>query len=747
MTRHRLLLAIGLALAVAFAALHYWTAARITDRAEQIAREASQLAGDQLNDVKAREELIAKRLENRLRGFFWQSFLGNLGPVVTALVALAGLLTGLNSYLASREKERIDRAGAELKDTLARVAGKEPRERMVGIVGLQQFFAAERADQHLPALAALIAALRIEENDEVRRAAGVVASAAAAALDPALLAKVSWQRLRLRGVDLAHRRLDGLDLRDADLEDADLRSARLAGARLDAASLKGAQLDDAILTGADLGHADLAGASLRGAQLADARLTGAKVLKMDVTGAVFGENSAGLDTLRWDLVKGWREATLPAPLKARLEERYGPAPRGPRVLMLMWEVPPFVSGGAWTACHHLVRALRRHGADLTIVAPWDTDTLDELPFGVDVPVIGMGLMAPQASGPYGAATLVSAYGTARAPYGAAAYGASGYATSGYAAASPWLRESGRAWSGYGASSGTPLLRLTQAFTQRVQRWAADKDFALVHAHDWLTWPAARAAASARGVHWIAHVHSLESERRPSGRDPIILRLEAEGLKAANRAIVPGASTRRRAIAEYGLVPERIVAIANALSPGGPPPARMGAFETRRVLFLGRLTAQKGPDLFAEIAARVKRDLPDAVFEMIGSGESAAMLERRAEITLRPAIDWQERATAFSQVSALLLPSRAEPFGMVVLEAMQAGVPVLYPRESGAADALTSGIKITPTAIEDVAQQLINLLTNVETWEEIVRAQLVEIVAYPKRDHAAAIAAAWQAAMA
>ena len=739
MTRHRLLLMIGLALAVAFAALHYWTAARITDRAEEIAREASQLAGDQLNDVKAREELIAKRLENRLRGFFWQSFLGNLAPVVTALVALAGLLSGLNSYLASREKERIDRAGAELKDTLARVAGKEPRERMVGIVGLQQFFASERADQHLAALAALMAALRIEENDEVRRAARVVAEAAAAALEPALLAKVSWQRLKLRGVDLRRRDLNGLDLRDTDLEDADLRHAQLTGVRLDAASLKGAQLDDAILRDANLGYADLAGASLRRADLSNAHLVGAKFLNLDVTGAIFGGTSPGLETLRWDLVKGWRQATLPATLKTQLEDRFGPTPRGPRVLMLMWEVPPFVSGGAWTACHHLVRALRRHGADLTIVVPWDTDTLDEAPFGVEVPVIGMGLSAPRASGPYGSAVQISSYGTAQAP----PYGASTYAGSGYAAVSPWLR-----WGGYGVSSGTPLLRLTQAFTQRVQRWAADKDFALVHAHDWLTWPAARAAAAAtRGVPWIAHVHSLEGDRRPTGRDPIITRLEAEGLEAADRVIVPGASARLRAMTDYAVAAEKIVTVANAISPDGPSPGRMGAFETRRVVFLGRLTPQKGPDLFADVAARVKRDLPDAVFEIIGAGELAATLQRRREITLRPPIEWQERATAFSQASALLLPSRAEPFGMVVLEAMQSGVPVLYPRDSGAADVLASGIKITPAAIEDVAQELIKLLTDAEVWEDIVRAQLAEIAAYPKRDHAGAVAAAWQIAMA
>jgi glycosyltransferase involved in cell wall biosynthesis len=744
MTRHRLLLSIGMVLAVAFAALHYWTAARITERAEQIAVEASRLAGDQLTADKAREELIAKRLENRLRGFFWQSLLSSLGPVVTALVALAGLLTGLNTYLATREKERADRAAAELKDTLARVAGKEARERMVGIVGLQHFFTAGREEQHLPALAALMAALRIEDNDEVRRAARVVAEAAAASLAPDLLAKVSWQRLKLKGVDLAGRTLDGVDLRDADLEDADLRGARLAGARLDAAVLKGARLDDAVLTGADLSYVDLAGASLRGAHLAGVRITGAKVLKADFSGATFAGTSPGLDELPWDLVKGWRTAKLPEALRQRLESRFGPAPTGPRVLMLMWELPPNVTGGAWTACHHLVRALRRSGADVTVVVPWDAEHLDELPFGIEVPVIGMGLSTPAPSGAYGGGAAFSSYGSASTPYGGPYGGAYGAYGGAYGRAMQQTALDGRAWGGYRPGTGTPLLRLTQAFAQRVQRWIADKDFAVIHAHDWVTWHAARAAAAAQGLPWIAHVHSLEGDRRPSGHDPIIVQLEADGLRAASRIVVPGTATRARAMRDYGLDAARITIVPNALSPTTIAPARMGAFETRRVIFLGRLARQKGPDRFADIAAAVKRSLPDAQFLMFGEGEEASALRRRADVTLRPAIAWEDRADAFAQASALLLPSRSEPFGMVVLEAMQAGVPVLYPSDSGAADALASGIKIDPAATADVAQRLVALLTDPEDWERTARAELTEIAAYPARDHAGPIREIWQA---
>jgi glycosyltransferase involved in cell wall biosynthesis len=135
-------------------------------------------------------------------------------------------------------------------------------------------------------------------------------------------------------------------------------------------------------------------------------------------------------------------------------------------------------------------------------------------------------------------------------------------------------------------------------------------------------------------------------------------------------------------------------------------------------------------------------MPDARFELIGAGDETAALRRSSAVTVRPPIEWERREAAFAQASAILVTSRSEPFGMVVLEAMQAGVPVLYPRTSGAADALKSGIRIDPEATAAVADALTELLTRPELWEDVVRAQLAEIAAYAERNHALPIEAAW-----
>jgi glycosyltransferase involved in cell wall biosynthesis len=63
------------------------------------------------------------------------------------------------------------------------------------------------------------------------------------------------------------------------------------------------------------------------------------------------------------------------------------------------------------------------------------------------------------------------------------------------------------------------------------------------------------------------------------------------------------------------------------------------------------------------------------------------------------VGWDKRGEAFRGASAMVVPSRSEPFGMVILEAMQYRVPVIYPIypiDSGAAEVLENGIKCAST---------------------------------------------------
>jgi hypothetical protein len=454
-----------LVLAAILAGLQVWNAVSIY----QVVRNAETAAGpampkDKLEQEKARQELIGKEIENESKGAMPISLAGGLSAAVAGLATVLGAILALRGYLDAREKElkardkerqdrlearekdRQDRLGAALDETLTRLVSAEWRQRVVGAAGLLSFFAADRADFHLQALTALVAAARIpDEEPAVRQGIRLAVEQAVRTVSLELRAEVSWQGVRLPNVDFTGASLAGIDLRDAMLENARLSGATLERADLTAARLQGARLDGARLAKATLTYADLAGATLAGATLSGAELSDAKVLNLDLKGADFRDIGPGWRGVPWDATRNWREATFDAPVRAELDRRYGPAAPRLRVLMLMWEIPPMVAGGTWTACYHLMRGLRRRGAEVTVVVPWARRTLiaDPPPFGVEVPVVTLDIEVPAdavtsgAWSPYSNAAVAAPFGPSRGYTGWSPYGGGGALWSGYTGWSPY----------------------------------------------------------------------------------------------------------------------------------------------------------------------------------------------------------------------------------------------------------------------------------------------------------------------
>jgi glycosyltransferase involved in cell wall biosynthesis/uncharacterized protein YjbI with pentapeptide repeats len=712
-------------------------------KAREVLDQIRVLNSTALDEEKKRDELVRLRIDNELNSIFWRSLLAGFLPLASALVAILGAGVGLKRYLDTRDKERLDRAAADLNEVLKGLAGADPRTRTVGLVGLQYFFGRDMAEYHLRALAALAAAARLETDREVLRAVRICGEQAFANVEHKHLREVSWQGVRLSGVNLAGRNLSGLDLRDAHLQDADLTDANLSGAVLAAAFLNGAKLVAADLTDADLTYVDFAGATLEKATLTRARLHHAKVFDLDLKGAEMQEALFDDSALPWELIRNWRQAELDAALEKSLRARYGPEPSGVNVVMLMWEVPPLVAGGTWTACYHLVRKLRRQGARLTVVVPWSQRLILPSPFGSEVDVVALGIAPPREAtspygfGPYGGAASFSPYAASQAPQSW---------WSPYATTQP--QPGPAAWSGYGAvhptlayRSAASLLRLTEDFAERLERFLAYRDVDVLHAHDWVTFAAARRGAKLKGIPWVAHFHSTEHDRRPNTPDPIIEQVEKRGTESAAAIVVPSQATRARVRDDYGVAQERITTIPNSLSPEEIPFADMGSFETKRVVFIGRFSGQKGPERFVAIAEAVRRHRPNVEFVAYGEGEEAGRFSHTA-VKVMGRLEWSVRGTAFRGASALLMTSHSEPFGMVVLEAMQHRVPVFYPAQSGAAEVLKSGIKIDPGNIDACVGRLVALLDNWPLWERTVADQTREISAYPARDTQSALLSLW-----
>jgi len=278
-----------------------------------------------------------------------------------------------------------------------------------------------------------------------------------------------------------------------------------------------------------------------------------------------------------------------------------------------------------------------------------------------------------------------------------------------------------------------LLRLIDECRRRFVRFARSETFEVIHAHDWVTFDAATAASTATGKPWIAHFHSIERDRRQDAPDRVIERIERDAIANASALATPSRMSAQRIATYYNVEVDRITIAPNTLSRETIPPSDLGLYDTRRTLFLGRLTPQKGPDLFARVASEVRRIVPGASFDVRGAGEYVPELSN-AGIVPGGAVEWDDRGRVFGDASAVLVPSRAEPFGMVILEAMQHRVPVLYPQIAGAAEVLSSGIKIDPNDIEATATALAGILNDRNQWEEVAMQQTQEIKDYWERGY-------------
>lgn len=287
-----------------------------------------------------------------------------------------------------------------------------------------------------------------------------------------------------------------------------------------------------------------------------------------------------------------------------------------------------------------------------------------------------------------------------------------------------------------------LLRLIDECRRRFVRFARSETFQVIHAHDWVTFDAAAAASTATNKPWIAHFHSIERDRRPDAPDRVIERIEREAIANASALAAPSKMSAQRIATSYDIAADRITVAPNTLSRDTIPPSELGLYDTRRTLFLGRLTPQKGPDLFARVANEVRRIVPGVSFDVRGTGEYVPELSD-AGIVPGGAVEWDDRGQVFRDASAVLVPSRAEPFGMVILEAMQHRVPVLYPQTAGAAEVLDAGIKIDPNDIMATAAALAGLLNDRNQWEEVTMQQTQEIKDYSERGYEKIVQALYQ----
>lgn len=393
-----------------------------------------------------------------------------------------------------------------------------------------------------------------------------------------------------------------------------------------------------------------------------------------------------------------------------------------KIAMLGWEYPPHIAGGLGVACEGIVRALvdRGHRVHFVVPALYGDESAPDFVLSDARRLSSTAVVAGHLQ--------TSRYAAHLLPYGAAA------ATDVHAM--PWAATAGTHGSGAPAALYNRNLRMeVESYAQRVSAGLAGESFDLIHAHDWMTMPAGMALKSRTGRPLVFHVHSLEFDRAGENGNAAVLDVERAGLTEADLVIAVSEYTKSVVCGRYGVSADKVCVVHNGIYPREPVDYQTDPLFGHRqvVLFLGRVTYQKGPDYFVRAAGIVRHFLPDTRFVVAGAGDMLVAtidlvhtlgLERHVLFTgfLRGA----EVERAYAASSLYVMPSVSEPFGLTALEAVRAGVPCILSRQSGVSEVVRHSLRVDFWDVERLADLIINALRSPELRRQLVEMSAIEV---------------------
>jgi glycosyltransferase involved in cell wall biosynthesis len=405
--------------------------------------------------------------------------------------------------------------------------------------------------------------------------------------------------------------------------------------------------------------------------------------------------------------------------------------------MLGWEFPPFISGGLGTACYGLAKALSDLGTEILFVLP--KGVVDQQLERVHVFSAPASRDSPRAHTYWTVEGLehvrLIPVGAALAPYKTEEEyladrrreeqaRATTSSEPGKAAATPApVLDPNRPMSvGLTGDSGMytgNLFSEVHRYARLVAEVARLNAFDVIHAHDWMTYPAGLSVAALSGKPLVVHVHSTEFDRSGTNINQRVYDIERAGLHGARRVMCVSRLTRDLVTHCYGVPEAKCRIVYNAITINGEPmPTAMHRIEhdDKIVLFLGRITMQKGPEYFLAAAKKVLEVMDNVKFVMAGTGD---MIRRMIELAAALGIGHRVTFTGFlrgddvdriyEMADLYVMPSVSEPFGLAPLEALTHDVPVLISKQSGVSEVLTHALKVDFWDIHEMANKIIAVL--------------------------------------
>ena len=243
-------------------------------------------------------------------------------------------------------------------------------------------------------------------------------------------------------------------------------------------------------------------------------------------------------------------------------------------------------------------------------------------------------------------------------------------------------------------------------------------FDIIHAHDWLASNAVVWIKEARGHKTVLTVHSTEYGRCGNnfwdGNSSRVRDHERHGTFCADRVITVSHALKNEVMWMYNTPDWKVSTVYNGVNcqnyNGWIDPASVrqkygiGPLDPM-VLFVGRMVYQKGPDLLVEAIPQILHYHSNAKFVFAGDGEMRWGVEDRArEIGCSHAVRFLGHTNGWKLVDlfkasdVICVPSRNEPFGIVILEAWSAGKPVVVTANGGPSEFVwhdVTGLKINP----------------------------------------------------
>lgn len=401
-----------------------------------------------------------------------------------------------------------------------------------------------------------------------------------------------------------------------------------------------------------------------------------------------------------------------------------------RILMLGWEFPPYISGGLGTACRGLTDGLKRANARVLFVLPRSIQTAaaQGTTFTDIDATAGRARYAHPSRRRLDRVIIAAVSSALTNPY---ATGQGEEPTVDEMSNTP----SSLRMMGVGAEDGYDgdLVGKIQAYAQRCVQLARRELFDVIHAHDWMTYPAAMAISQISGRPMVVHVHATEFDRSSDPTNGTIYDIERRGMQAAARVLAVSQHTKNIIVDRYGVRPDHVTVVHNGIDRVTAPERRADGHPPT-VLFLGRITRQKGPRFFMQAAARVAKRIPEARFVVAGAGDqlkNTVALARELGIADRVKFTGFLRGEAvnraYDRASVYVMPSVSEPFGLTALEAASRGVPVILSNTSGAAEVLQKGsLKVDYWDVDTMARMIVSVLTKPGLADTLVRESRREI---------------------